>query len=181
MSSVEASPAIVPKQGGSRWSREDTARQFLPAALEILETPASPVGRAIGGLIILFFAIAIVWATFGHVDIIATAQGKIVPTGRTKTIQPLEPGIVAAIHVQDGDEVTAGQVLIELDRTVTQAERKHVASDLMASQLDVARLVALRDNFELSTIPTISRCPRAPRRPMSPGPDRRCGRRPVSK
>jgi membrane fusion protein, hemolysin D len=154
MSSAEApSGDIALRRGGSKRSRQDTARQFLPAALEILETPASPVGRAIGGLIILFFAIAIVWATFGHVDIIATASGKIVPTGRTKTIQPLETGIVSAIHVQDGDKVTAGQVLIELDRTVTQAERRHVVHDLIASQLDVARLVALRDNFELSTMP----------------------------
>lgn len=91
--------------------------------------------------------VAIAWAILGHVDIIATASGKIVPTGRTKTIQPLETGIVSAIHVQDGDRVTAGQVLIELDRTVTQAERRHVAQDLIASQLDVARLVALRDGF----------------------------------
>ena len=152
MSSAEAPNVVQLKPSGSRWSQQDTARQFLPAALEILETPASPVGRAIGGLIILFFAIAIAWATFGHVDIIATAQGKIVPTGRTKTIQPLETGIVAAIHVQDGDKVRAGQVLIELDRTVTQAERKHVMSDLTASQLDVARLVALRDGFNQGTI-----------------------------
>jgi hemolysin D len=153
MSSANASNVVSPKSDMSGWSRQDTARQFLPAALEILETPASPVGRAIGGLIVLFFAIAIVWAIFGHVDIIATAPGKIVPTGRTKTIQPLETGIVSAIHVQDGDKVTAGQVLIELDRTVTQAERKHVASDLIASQLDVARLTTLRDSFESSAIP----------------------------
>jgi hemolysin D len=154
MSSVDVSEIKSAKQRRqSRWDRRDTARQFLPATLEILETPASPVGRAIAGLIILFFAIAIAWATFGHVDIIATAQGKIVPTGRTKTIQPLETGIVAAIQVQDGDKVTAGQILIELDRTVTQAERKHVESDLIASQLDVARLVALRDSFDAGTVP----------------------------
>src|SRR5579863_5453585 len=153
MSSADAPSVIRLKPRGSKRVSEDTARQFLPAALEILETPASPAGRAIAGLIILFFAIAIAWATFGHVDIIATAQGKIVPTGRTKTIQPLETGIVSAIHVQDGDKVTAGQVLIELDRTVTQAERKHVASDLIASQLDVVRLVALRDSFEAGTVP----------------------------
>jgi hemolysin D len=134
-------------------ARRDTARQFLPAALEILETPASPAGRMIGATIILFFAIAIVWSIVGHVDIVATASGKIVPTGRTKTIQPLETGIVSAIHVQDGDLVTAGQVLIELDRTVTQAERRHIAQDLIASQLDVARLSALRDSFETGTIP----------------------------
>jgi hemolysin D len=135
------------------WRGQDTARQFLPAALEILETPASPVGRAIGATIILFFVIAIGWAIFGHVDIIATAPGKVVPTGRTKTVQPLETGIVSAIHVRDGDQVIAGQVLVELDRTVTQAERRHVAQDLVASQLDVARLTALHDSFELGTAP----------------------------
>src|SRR3954470_16886696 len=154
MSSVEA----LPKDSGTkisepRWGRKDTARQFLPAALEILETPASPAGRAIGATIILFFVLAVAWAVFGRVDIIATASGKIVPTGRTKTIQPLETGIVAAIHVRDGDRVTAGQVLIELDRTVTQAERRRVAQDLLASQLDVARLQALRDHFESAAVP----------------------------
>jgi hemolysin D len=154
MSSVDAPGSVGAKKVLAWRTRQDTARQFLPAALEILETPASPVGRAIGGLIILFFIVAIAWTTFGHVDIIATAQGKVVPTGRTKTIQPLEPGIVLAIHVQDGDNVTAGQILIELDRTVTQAERKHVASDLIASHLDVARLVALRDSFESGAIPS---------------------------
>jgi len=147
MSSAEAA-----KDGGARLivfprGRRDTGRQFLPAALEILETPASPVGRAIGATIILFFAIAIGWAVFGHVDIIATAQGKIVPTGRTKIIQPLETGIVSAILVRDGDKVAPGKVLIELDRTVNEAERKRVKQDLSLSQLDVARLGALRDNF----------------------------------
>jgi hemolysin D len=136
-----------------RWKSNDTARQFLPAALEILETPASPVGRAIGATVILFFALAVGWSVFGRVDIIATASGKIVPTGRTKLIQPLEAGMVSAIHVQDGARVTAGDVLIELDRTVTQAERKHIAQDLVASQLDVARLAVLRDNFDTGTIP----------------------------
>ena len=154
MSSTEAAPKhprsnVIPWRRG----RQDTARQFLPAALEILETPASPVGRAIGATIILFFAIAIAWAVLGHVDIIATAPGKVVPTGRTKTIQPLETGIVSAIHVRDGDHVTAAQALVELDRTVTQAERRHIAQDLVASQLDVARLTALRDSFEQNKAP----------------------------
>jgi hemolysin D len=154
MSLIEALPKEVrSKSGKPPRIREDTARQFLPAALEILETPASPTGRAIGATIILFFAIAVAWAIFGHVDIIATAQGKIVPTGRTKTIQPLETGIVSAILVQDGDNVVAGQILIELDQTVTQAERKHVVQDLISSRLDVARLAMLRDSFESGALP----------------------------
>jgi hypothetical protein len=57
--------------------------------------------------IILFFVLAIAWAVFGHVDIIATASGKIVPTGRTKRIQPLETGIVSAIYVQPVGRVVA--------------------------------------------------------------------------
>jgi hemolysin D len=154
MSSVEAPPKDHgAKPSEPRWGRQDTARQFLPAALEILETPASPAGRAIGATIILFFVLALAWGVFGRVDIIATASGKIVPTGRTKTIQPLETGIVSAIHVQDGDKVAAGQVLIEFDRTVTQAERTHIAQDLVASQLDVARLAALRESFDAGTLP----------------------------
>lgn len=143
MSSAE----LIERKSRTFWRRQRDAREFLPAALEILETPASPAGRMVGLTIVLFFALAIGWATFGQVDIIATATGKVVPTGRTKTIQPLETGIVSAIHVRDGDKVAAGQVLVELDRTVTQAERKRVGQDLVASLLDVARLSALRSSF----------------------------------
>jgi hemolysin D len=127
--------------------------EFLPAALEVLETPPSPIGRAISAAIALFFVIAIAWASFGRVDIIATAPGKVVPTGRTKLIQPLESGIVAAIHVQDGDHVAAGQILIELDRTVTTAERNRIGHDLTQSRLDVARLKALRAAFTTNAGP----------------------------
>jgi hemolysin D len=124
------------------------AREFLPAALEIVETPASPVGRAIAATIILFFLGALAWATFGHIDIVATAQGKIVPTGRVKVIQPLEAGTVTAIRVKDGDKVAEGQVLIELDRTVTTAERNRVSHELLRMRLDAARLTALRGGLE---------------------------------
>src|SRR5262245_16301858 len=127
--------------------------QFLPAALGILETPASPVGRAIGATIILFFAIAVGWATFGYVDIIATAPGKILPTGKVKVIQPVEAGVVAAIHVRDGDHVTAGQLLVQIDRTITTAERNRVGHDLLRARLDVARLSALRAALEAGTGP----------------------------
>jgi hemolysin D len=115
---------------------------FLPAALEIAETPPSPVGRAVGGTIIAIFCVALAWATFGKVDIVVTSNGKIVPSGRTKLIQPLEASVVRAILVHDGQQVRAGESLIELDPTMTTAERDHVKGDLVAAQLDVARLRA---------------------------------------
>ena len=115
---------------------------FLPAALEIAETPPSPVGRAIGATIILLFCVAVTWAWAGTIDIVAATTGKIVPSGRTKVIQPFETGVVRSIRVQDGQAVKAGDVLIELDPTVNAAERDHLHNDLLAEQLNIARLHA---------------------------------------
>src|SRR6478736_6377457 len=115
---------------------------FLPAALEIVETPPSPIGRTIGATIILLFCAALVWAWWGTIDIVASATGKIVPSGRTKVIQPFETGVVRSIRVQDGQAVKAGDVLIELDPTVNAAERDHLRNDLLAEQLNIARLRA---------------------------------------
>jgi hemolysin D len=123
-------------------SRRNYETAFLPAALEVVETPPSPVGRAIGVTIILLFCAALVWAALGKVDVVATATGKIVVNGRTKVIQPAETGIVRAIHVRDGATVRAGDVLIELDPTINVAELDHVKSDLMGARLDAARLRA---------------------------------------
>jgi hemolysin D len=122
--------------------RRENEIAFLPAALEITESPPSPIGRAIAASIIAVFCIALVWATLGSVDIVATATGKIVPGGRTKLIQPFETGVVRAIHVRDGQSVKAGDVLIELDPTMTDADQEHQRSDLVAAELDVARLRA---------------------------------------
>jgi hemolysin D len=119
---------------------------FLPAALEIVETPPSPIGRAIVVTIMLLFCAALAWAKWGTVDIVASATGKIVPSGRTKIVQPFETGVVRAIRVQDGQAVKAGDVLIELDPTVNAAERDHLRSDLLAEELNVARLRAALDD-----------------------------------
>ena len=120
--------------------REELA--FLPAALEIVETPPSPIGRAIVATIVVLFCVALVWSWWGTIDIVASATGKIVPSGRTKIIQPFETGVVRAIRVQDGQAVKAGDVLVELDPTMNAAERDHLQNDLLAEQLNVARLRA---------------------------------------
>ncbi len=127
---------------GTRETREQEELAFLPAALEIVETPPSPIGRAIGVTIVVLFCLALIWASFGHVDIIAYASGKVVPSGRVKLIQPFEIGVVRAIHVHDGQSVKAGDVLIELDPTMSAADEEHIRSDLIAAQLDIARLHA---------------------------------------
>lgn len=121
---------------------------FLPAALEIVETPPSPLGRIIGLSIVSIFAAALLWACIGTVDIVAVAPGKIIPSDRTKMVQPFETGVVREIKVRDGQSVKAGDVLIDLDSTTADAEVGHLQSDLMAARLDIARLRAAIANKE---------------------------------
>ena len=131
-----------PKQRDRRHKDE---LAFLPAALEIVETPPSPIGRAIGASIIALFAAALAWACIGTVDIVAVAPGKIIPSGRIKVIQPFETGVVRAIEVRDGQRVKSGDVLLELDPTINSAELEHLRSDRLAAQLEAARLRAVLD------------------------------------
>ena len=95
---------VIPLPRVARRDRHELA--FLPAALEIVETPPLPTGRAIGITIIALFCLGLAWASLGEVDIIASAPGKIIPSGRTKVIQPFETGVVRAIHVRDGQAFT---------------------------------------------------------------------------
>jgi hemolysin D len=115
---------------------------FLPAALEIVETPPSPVGHVLAYVVIAAFCVALTWAVFGTVDIVAVAPGKIIPSGRTKVIQPFETGVVRAINVRDGQSVKVGDALLELDPTMAGAELEHLKTDLMAARLEAARLRA---------------------------------------
>src|SRR5882672_11967236 len=83
---------VIPFRRAQQRRNEELA--FLPAALEIVETPPSPTGRAIGASIIIVFCAALAWAWWGTIDIVASATGKIVPSGRVKVIQPFETGVV---------------------------------------------------------------------------------------
>jgi hemolysin D len=139
---MTAAQKIIPFPKKEVIRRGESELAFLPAALEIVETPPSPIGRAIGVTVICLFCLALAWASFGTVDIVATAPGRIIPTGRTKVIQPFETGVVRAIHVRDGQSVKAGDLLIELDPTISGAELGHLKSDLASADLEVARLRA---------------------------------------
>ncbi|GAB4359293.1 MAG: HlyD family type I secretion periplasmic adaptor subunit [Gammaproteobacteria bacterium] len=126
-----------------RQRRSAKEAEFLPAALEVEATPPAPLGRAIMWFIMAFFVIAVIWSCIGEMDIVAVAQGKIIPSGHTKTIQPLESGVVRVIHVRNGDRVNEGDLLIELDTTSTQADHDRLEKERQGLVLDQARLTAL--------------------------------------
>jgi membrane fusion protein, hemolysin D len=123
-------------------ARGAVERAFLPAALEVVETPASPTMRVSAGLISGFLLTAIVWSFLGHVDIVATARGKVIARERTQVIQPSDTSEVREIDVAEGDHVNAGQVLIKLDPTIATADEGRFSDALLQTELDRARLRA---------------------------------------
>lgn len=133
--------------------------QFLPAALELQETPVSPAPRIAMWLIMAFAFIALLWAVFGHIDVVAVAHGKIVPNDRTKLIQPIETATVRAIRVTDGQTVKAGDVLIELDPTQAEADAARLANDLAAARLQATRAKALLAAIASGKSPVLSALP----------------------
>ena len=120
-------------------------REFLAPALEILETPASPVHLAFLWIICALVVVGLAWAYFGRIDIIASAQGKFQPTGRVKVIEPVETGRVAAIRATNGSSVAEGDILVELDRSAAAADLG-AAKDALAS----ARAETLRRQAALA-------------------------------
>ena len=123
-----------------RKARSD--REFLPAALSILETPPSPVKVWLIWAICALFAFAVAWSYFGRIDIIAVAQGKIQPTGRVKTVQPVDGGKVVAVHVENGGHVAPGEVLIELDAAETSADYENAHTALQGYRAERLRRMA---------------------------------------
>ncbi|MGH8682004.1 MAG: HlyD family type I secretion periplasmic adaptor subunit, partial [Burkholderiales bacterium] len=122
---------------------EPDASEFAPAAVEIQSRPPAPLGRAIAVAIMAFMVAFVLWAVWAQFDVVASAAGKVVPSARVKVLQPLEPGIVKAIHVRDGQTVKQGEILIELDPTTTQADKTRLVRDVMETKIDLQRLIAL--------------------------------------
>jgi hemolysin D len=116
---------------------------FLPAALSLQETPVHPAPRRLAWGLMILFVLALVWAIFGEVDIVAVAPGRIIVSDRTKVIQPLEASVVKAVLVKDGDKVQAGQVLVELDPTMASADQSSLQEQLKAAHSEEQRTQAL--------------------------------------
>ncbi|MCU7860800.1 MAG: HlyD family type I secretion periplasmic adaptor subunit [Candidatus Thiodiazotropha sp. (ex Lucinoma kastoroae)] len=122
--------------GDSHKSRELSA--FLPAALEIQEAPPNPIAQWLARSIVALLVLFVIWALFGEVNIVASAQGKILPGSRVKVVQPLQKGIVKKILVSEGEYVTQGQPLIELDGTRTGADESRLKNELNSTKMKLA-------------------------------------------
>lgn len=134
--------------------------EFLPAALSLRDTPTPAAPRILMALLGAFVLIAVAWAVFGKVDIVATAHGKIVPDNFTKTVQAPEAAVIKNIHVRDGQRVHAGEALIELDSTISQADVDRLTLELAATQLQSARARLMWQAIHAGTTPHKIEAPR---------------------
>jgi len=125
------SPFVSPVKGRDR--------EFLPAALEILETPPAPLPVALMLTICAFFAAALAWSFVGRLDVHAVAPGKIETINSAKIIQPFDSGKIAAIHVANGQRVKAGDVLFDLDPAEAAADAKAARNARFESVAEIAR------------------------------------------
>lgn len=116
--------------------------EFLPANLEILETPSSPKASLFLWGLCAFLTALLLWSWFAHLDIHAIAKGRIQPSGRSKVIQPLEAGRVLSIMVTNGQRVKADDVLIEMDPTETFADRNAYMAQLESLDAEIVRRAA---------------------------------------
>jgi HlyD family secretion protein len=90
--------------------------------------------------ILLLFAALLAWACIGRLDIVALAQGKLVPQSYLKIVQPAEPGIVHEILVREGQEVRARQVLVRMDTRMVDADGRALFSELQRKRLQLRRI-----------------------------------------
>ena len=114
-------------------------RAFLPANLELVETPVHPAPRWSMRIIVVLAILIVLIAVFGQLDIVAVAKGKLLPNERVKVIQPAITGVVRRILVQDGQRVHIGQLLMELDPTQAAADSDKARSSRIDAALAAER------------------------------------------
>ena len=137
-------------------SYDPAEAEFLAGALALQRSPPSPAPRVALWLICAFALLALLWAIFGEVDVVATAPGKIVPSGHSKAIQAIETASVKSIWVHDGDAVRAGDLLMELDATAAAADADRIENERIAARLQAQRSQAMLAALASGRLPAIA-------------------------
>ena len=124
--------------------------EFKPLLIEIEDKPLNPLGRIILYLVLAIMVFATAWLILAKVDVVVSAQGKVIPSGEIKILKPLESGVVSKIFVKESDRVKKGDILIQIDPTVTDASLSSKQDDLAVIDSDIVLLEALINESNLS-------------------------------
>jgi hemolysin D len=121
---------------------EPDYHDFSPPLLRLQASSPNPLGRRVLWLLAALLGLLIAWALIGRLDIVAVAEGKLVPHSYLKIVQPAESGIVREILVREGERVRAGQVLMRMDTRVSDADSRAIEADYRRKQATLARIDA---------------------------------------
>lgn len=117
-------------------------QDFAPNLLRVQNQPPAPFAQAMLRILLILLFAVILWAIFGKLDIVASAEGKLIPQSYVKIVQPFEQGLISEILVSEGQHVEAGQVLMRLDTTMSDADGKAISADYFIKQLARRRIDA---------------------------------------
>lgn len=132
------------------------ALDFAPALLRSQHAPPHPMGQAVLRTVMLLLTALLIWALVGRLDIVAVAQGKLVPQTYLKIVQPPESGIVQEILVREGESVRAGQVLMRMDALISEADGKALDAESQRKRLTLRRIDAELSGKPLVTVSGVS-------------------------
>ncbi|WP_105257863.1 HlyD family type I secretion periplasmic adaptor subunit [Pseudoalteromonas sp. T1lg88] len=133
-----------------------TYYEFLPAALEVQSAPPPKFARSIVWTLVALLIIAVLWACIGKVDIVAVATGKVTPKQQVKVIQPVESGVIRAIHVVEGQKVKKGELLIELDPAINAADTRNLAEQKADITQQISRLTLFAKYLQNGQRPNVN-------------------------
>ncbi|THF58103.1 HlyD family type I secretion periplasmic adaptor subunit [Pseudothauera rhizosphaerae] len=117
-------------------------RTFHPPLIRLQHTAPNPQGRRVLWTLSALLGFLLFWAVLGRLDIVAVAEGKLVPASYLKIVQPAEAGIVKDILVREGERVSAGQVLMRMDALTTEADLEALATEHAHKRLALGRIDA---------------------------------------
>ncbi|ASM36291.1 HlyD family type I secretion periplasmic adaptor subunit [Campylobacter sputorum] len=129
---------------------DDDSYEFKPVIVEIEDRPLNPLGRTVLWIIITLIIACILWLFFAKVDVVVSARGKVIPTGEIKILKPLETGVVSKIFVKEGQVVKAGEILMQIDPSVSMVNLKTKQDELDAINMSIKRLETLGFGKKLS-------------------------------
>ncbi|HEX5337936.1 MAG TPA: HlyD family type I secretion periplasmic adaptor subunit [Gallionella sp.] len=129
----------------SAWQKRLTGvdpLDFSPGLLRIQAQPPTPFARTLLYILLILLGLLLIWSIFGKLDVVASAEGKLIPQSYLKIVQPSEQGLIRDILVEEGQLVTAGQTLMRMDPTLSEADGKTLESDTQGKRLDLRRIDA---------------------------------------
>ena len=145
------------RAGGKPAAADSTAlsrrSEFLPAILQLQEEAPSPLPRFVLWTVFALTGALVLWASLGKLDVVAVAEGRLVPKSQLRIVQPAEGGVMRELLVKEGERVLAGQVLARMDVRSAEADAATARNEIATRRLQLRRIDAELDRARLAVMP----------------------------